>query len=283
MAAQTTLQDLLQTSSYELDFLSEAAQALVAARQALRWSWPHAFFHTQAIAEGLKKMKDSAAAAAAGAAAAAASSSDESDDREGYGIEGRRKKQRVSASDVIHVAAGPGGVDILDQGGVAGEAGVDVVGVVAAGRGAPGRGVPHVELSPVAAASPPPLLEAMASQHPELRKPLHALRLFETRQGHLEGFCETLSGLLDIKRIENGAIANLRTCSASVRAAFVLGEMLRGGKRIGDGPREVAEADLSRFEGGLPALRSKLSLFTSGVIRSLEALAVDDAELLGDE
>jgi hypothetical protein len=235
-AAQASMQELLHAADFELNFLTEAARVLLSARQVLRWSWVHAYYHTGASCAGLSLALAQEAQESPGDAETGA----------------QRKKLRVSA---------------LDDGGV-------VVPPGAPSEGADSTGTAVVE-APVLS------LEAMASRHASLRVPLHALRLFESRQGHLEGFAETLGGLLDIDRIEKSVIANLRACSESVRAAFVLGEKIRGFVRFGDGPREVAASELARsFEGGLPALRSKLSLFTAGVVRSLDALTVDDLDLL---
>lgn len=257
-------QELLGTTPQETAFLVDAARGLLSARQALRWSWPHVFFRAQAIA------KDLAAIRAAEAIAASAHTSALSDDAGSSADDARgpRKRPRLEG-DAAATAA-------------------DAV--------PPDASVSTPPTPPVA---PMESLESVALRHESLRAPLRDLRLFEARQGQLEGATERLVGVLDVAGLEGDVVA-LRAVDGAAQAAYVLGEPItpsaapaaagmeqplpRGSAADRERIRiraaaAAAEAVLERQKGGLPSLRRRVVDTTQGVARSLLALTkADDAE-----
>lgn len=127
----------------------------------------------------------------------------------------------------------------------------------------------------------PPLesLESIAARHDALQGPLRRLRLFEARQGQLEGASERLAEVLDPVQLEADA-TSLRNATTAVRSAFVMGgAALRADSSMGGlhAPR-VAEVALARREGGLPGLRRQTCDALLAVTRSLRALEDGEEE-----
>ena len=258
------MQELLGTSPQETAFFVDAARGLLSARQALRWSWPHVFFRAQAIAKDLAAIRASEViAAAAHASDDAGSNADDA--------RGPRKRPRLEGD----------------------------AAAIMANALPPDASVAINSAPPAPLVAPVESLESVALRHASLRAPLRDLRLFEARQGQLEGATERLAGVLDVAGLE-GDVVSLRAVDGAARAAFVLGEPITSSAGVVQPPpltrgsaadREririraaaaAAEAALDRHKGGLPSIRRQCVDAVQGVARSLLALTkADDAEDAG--
>jgi hypothetical protein len=123
-----------------------------------------------------------------------------------------------------------------------------------------------------------------AAEHPSFRGALRHVRIFEARQGQLEGAAERLASELSAQGLE-AAVLHLLSVSESVRAAFILGEAppraespAAGSSHAHSGASlaDVAATALAREEGGLPGLRRRVTDAASCATRCL--LSVTAAE-----
>lgn len=139
-------------------------------------------------------------------------------------------------------------------------------------------------LGPRLSAPPDDGLMRAATEHLSFRGALRHVRLFEARQGQLEGAAERLASELSAPGLE-AAVLHLRSVSESARAAFILGEAPPRAEsptvdsrhvHPGASLAEVAATALAREEGGLPGLRRRVTDAASCAARCL--LSVTAAE-----
>ena len=127
-------------------------------------------------------------------------------------------------------------------------------------------------------------LTRAAAEHPAFRGALRHVRLFEARQGQLEGAAERLASELSAPELE-AVVLHLQSVSESVRAAFILGEAPPRAEspaarsshaRPGASLAAVAATALAREEGGLLGLRRRITDAAAGATCCL--LSVTAAE-----